>query len=175
MLTRSLATAVALAAGALLTVTSGAPAGPQPAVAAFDRLKALAGEWVDVDGSLGMKGQVAVVYRVTGGGNSVIETLFAGQPHEMTTVYSRDGRHVVLTHHCAAGNQPRMRAQSTDGASLAFDYDGGTNLDPARDGHMHNGRIEFVGPDLVRAQWIGWQNGKPSGHSPTFNLARKKA
>jgi len=71
--------------------------------------QALAGDWIDVDGAVGMKGKVAVSYRVTGGGFSVIETLFAGLPHETTTVHHKDGRHVVLTHDCAAGNPPRMR------------------------------------------------------------------
>src|SRR5687767_2538531 len=70
----------------------------QPAAVAFDKLKALAGDWIDVDGAFGMKDQVAVTYRITGGGNSVIETLFAGTPGEMTTVYHKDGRHIALTH-----------------------------------------------------------------------------
>ena len=147
---------------------------PQPAAAAFDKLKAMAGDWVDVDGSMGMKDRVAASYRVTGGGNSVVETLFGGTPMEMTTVYYKDGRHVALTHYCAAGNQPRMRATTTDGASLRFEFDGGSNLDPAKDGHMHAGRIEFVSADRVKAQWQGWEGGKPSAHSPTFDLARKR-
>ena len=71
-------------------------------------------------------------------GNSVIETLFGGQPHEMTTVYYKDGRHIALTHFCAAGNQPRMRATTTDGRSLVFEFDGGSNLDPA-EGRSHHG------------------------------------
>jgi hypothetical protein len=171
---RSFAVIAALAA--LVTPPSlRAQAEAQPAAVAFDKLKALAGDWIDQDGAFGMKGKVAVTYRVTGGGSTVIETLFVGTPHEMTTVYHKDGRHVVLTHYCAAGNQPRMRATTTDGRSLAFDFDGGTNLDPAKDGHMHAGQVEFVDADHVRATWIGWDKGKPSGHSPTFSLERKKS
>lgn len=170
---RSFAAIAALAVLATPLVLQ-AQAEPQPAAAAFDRLKALAGDWIDLDGAFGMKGKVAVTYRITGGGSTVIETLFAGAPHEMTTVYHKDGRHVVLTHYCAAGNQPRMRATTTDGRTLAFDFDGGTNLDPAQDGHMHSGTIEFLDADRIRATWIGWNKGKPSDHSPVFNLERKK-
>jgi hypothetical protein len=159
---------------ATAAATALAQSEPQPAAAAFDKLKALAGDWIDVDGAFGMKGQVAVTYRLTGGGTSVVETLFAGTPHEMTTVYHKDGRHVVLTHYCSAGNQPRMRATTTDGRSLDFAFDGGTNLDPAKDGHMHSGRIEFVDGDRIRAVWVGWEQGKPSAHQPTFVLERKK-
>lgn len=166
-----------LASLALLAVA--APTDAQgdalPAAAAFDKLKALAGDWIDLDGAFGMKGKVAVSYRVTGGGSTVVETLFVGLPHEMTTVYHRDGRHVVLTHYCAAGNQPRMRATTTDGRTLEFDFDGGTNLDPAKDGHMHSGRIEFLDGDRIRATWVGWDKGKPSEHSPVFNLERRKS
>jgi len=166
----------AIAAVALLATPPvlRAQAEAQPAASAFDRLKALAGDWIDLDGAFGMKGKVAVTYRITGGGSTVIETLFAGAPHEMTTVYHKDGRHVVLTHYCAAGNQPRMRATATDGRTLAFDFDGGANFDPAQDGHMHSGTIEFLDADRIRATWIGWDKGKPSDHSPVFNLERKR-
>jgi len=165
----------AIAAIALLVpVLVGAQA-EQPAATVFDKLKSMAGDWIDVDGSMGMKDKVAASYRVTGGGNAVVETLFGGTPMEMTTVYSRDGSHVVLTHYCAAGNQPRMRAVTTDGTSLVFEFDGGSNLDPAKDGHMHNGRIHFVSPGRMKAQWYGWDKGKPSAHMPAFNLARKAA
>lgn len=142
--------------------------------AALERLKTLAGEWIDVDGSTGQQGQVVVTYRVTGAGSAVVETLFPGLPMEMTTVYHRDGDDLVLTHFCAAGNQPRMRARKPAGDTLVFEFDGGTNLDPAKDGHMHSGTLRFVGPDRVDTEWQGWQNGSPEGaHLAKFHLARK--
>lgn len=158
-----------------LALLAAAPAWSQtlPASASFDRFKALAGDWVDADGSLGMKGQVAATYRVTGAGSAVVERLFVGQPHEMTTVYHKDGADLALTHYCAAGNQPRMRARSVDGAVVNFDFDGGSNFDPARDMHMHSARIEFVGPDEVRQSWQSWDKGAPAGHAPSFRLVRK--
>lgn len=146
-----------------------------PAATAFERLKALSGDWIDTDGTFGKKGEVAVTYRISGGGTAVVETLFAGQPHQMTTIYHKEGSDIVLTHYCSAGNQPRMRAKTVAGNVLEFDFDGGTNLDPSRDGHMHSGRIEWIGADQIRAQWSGWQGGKPSAHNPLFKLARKKS
>ena len=164
---------VAIAAALLGILPLGLNA-QQPAATAFERLKSLAGEWVDLDGALGKQGQVAVTYRVTGAGSAVVETLFAGTPHEMVTVYHKDGSDLVLTHYCAAGNQPRMRARAADGNRIVFQFDGGSNLDPAKDGHMHDGWIEFVNEHEVRAQWNGWANGKPSAHSPRFHLSRKR-
>jgi hypothetical protein len=148
----------------------------QPAAAAYDRMKALVGDWIDVDGMYGMKDQVAVTYRLTGNGTTVVETSFIGTPHEMITMYSRDGDDLVLTHYCAAGNQPRMRARTFDGATIEFAYDGGTNLDPAKDMHMHSARLEFVSADEIRGAWTGWEGGKQAGdHQVMFHLKRKTA
>jgi hypothetical protein len=152
-----------------------APSATAPAATVFDRLKGLAGDWIDASGAFGMQGKVAVTYRVTGGGSAVVETLFAGMPHEMVTVYHKDGSDLVLTHYCAGGNQPRMRARTTDGSTLAFEFDGGTNLDPAKDDHMHAGRLEFVSGDEIRAEWQGWSGGRPDpAHLARFHLTRRK-
>lgn len=146
---------------------------PAPKATPLDRFKSLSGDWVDADGALGMKGKVAASYRVTGAGSAVVERLFVDMPHEMTTVYHLDGADLVLTHYCAAGNQPRMRARKTDGTLVFFEFDGGTNFDPARDMHMHEAKIEFVGPDEIRQSWQSWKDGKPAGHAPGFRLLRK--
>ncbi|TAK41216.1 MAG: hypothetical protein EPO29_08365 [Betaproteobacteria bacterium] len=160
---------------ALLALLPFSTQAQQPAASAFERLKGLAGEWIDSDGAFGMKDQVAVTYRVTGAGSAVVETLFAGTPHEMVTVYHRDGSDLVLTHYCAAGNQPRMRARAIEGNRVTFRFDGGSNLDAAKDGHMHDGWIEFISDSELRAQWNGWSKGKPSEHSPRFQLTRKRS
>ncbi|MGH9174649.1 MAG: hypothetical protein ACRD1H_09835, partial [Vicinamibacterales bacterium] len=55
------------------------------AVLGFERLKALEGEWIDVDGIFGTKGAVAVTYKVTGGGHTVVETFPVRTPNEMVT------------------------------------------------------------------------------------------
>jgi len=80
----------------------------------------------------------------------------------------------VLTHYCAAGNQPRMRAHRHRRDARWPSTSTAHNLDPAQDGHMHSGTIEFLDADRIRATWIGWNKGKPSDHSPVFNLERKK-
>ena len=177
-----LVAALPLGLAAVLPLDAGEPVSPPPAAAAapasaapaLDRLKALAGEWIDVDGTMGMKGQVAVTYRVTGAGSAVVETDFPGTAHEMVTVYHRDGGDLVLTHYCSAGNQPRMRAKRAVGDVLAFDFDGGTNLDPAKDMHIHAVKIELLGEDEMRETWIGWKGGKPEEPPLVLHLKRKK-
>jgi hypothetical protein len=79
----------------------------------------------------------------------------------MVTVYHPDGADLVLTHYCMEGNQPRMRARDAQGSRLAFAYDGGTNIDPKRDRHMHQAILEFLGVDEIRNEWTELAEGKP--------------
>ena len=166
----SLVLIAAIACGGLAPL-----AAQQPAASAFDRLKAMAGEWVDEAGTLGKKGAVVATYKVTGAGNTVIESLAVDTPMEMTTVYHRDGSTLLLTHYCSQGNQPRMRAKVIDGNVLEFAYDGGTNIDAATSTHMHNMRWEFVSNDEVKATWHSWSNGKEdTRHLANMHITRKK-
>ncbi|HWI17403.1 MAG TPA: hypothetical protein VNT81_06635 [Vicinamibacterales bacterium] len=147
---------------------------PQPAATAFERLKAMAGEWTDETGAFGTKGAVVATYRVTGAGNTVIESFPVGTPHEMTTVYHRDGSAIVLTHYCAGGTQPRLRAKEVNGNRLNYEFEGGSNIDVARTSHMHNMEWEFISADEAKATWHNWSNGKPDGHIGAMHIRRKK-
>lgn len=159
----------------LLAVALPVRAAGTPAASAFEKFRALEGDWIDLDGTFNLKDKVAVSYRLTGNGSAVIETMFVGTPHEMTTVYHRDGNDLVLTHYCAGGNQPRMRAKSAAGNVVAFEFDGGTNMDPAKDEHMHSARFEFVSPDEIRGEWFSWAGGKPNpDHVAKLHLGRRK-
>ena len=149
------------------------PKAPQPAAAALAALKALEGEWLDADGTFGSKGAVAARYHVTGRGTTVVEAFPVDTPHEMVTVYHAEGDDLVLTHFCTAGNQPRMRAKTFDGKVLQFAFDGGSNLDPAVDSHMHAVTLRFVGPDEIVAEWTNWAGGK-SDHASSFRVTRKR-
>src|SRR5262245_42832626 len=93
-----------------------------PAAQAFERLKALQGDWVDVDGTLGEKGGIAVTYRVSGAGHTVVETFPVGKKQEMVTVYHLDGETIALTHYCTSNTQPRMVSRGLEGNRLVFDF-----------------------------------------------------
>ena len=150
------------------------PASKQPAPHLIDRFKALAGEW----SAEGLEGnsdpKLTIRYEVTGGGSAVVETLWPGSPHEMRTVYYRDGDDVVLTHYCASGNHPTMRAKGSDGKTLVFAFDRANNFDPAKDGHMHDARFVFEGADEIRSTWNFWKDGKPGDHVANMHVKRVK-
>src|SRR5689334_19952051 len=77
---------------------------------ALERMKKLAGTWVAVGEDGKPSDQVVSVIKVTAAGSAFHETLFPGQPHEMVSLYYRDGSDLMMTHFCALGNQPRMKA-----------------------------------------------------------------
>lgn len=171
---RTLLTATLAVATVAGTTFAQQTASPTAATQGFERLKALAGDWIDVDGVFGVKGAVAVTYKVTSGGNAVVETFPVHTPGEMITVYHLDGRDLLLTHYCSSPNQPRMRSKGLDGTTLAFDFDGGSNVEPATTSHMHAARIQFVSPDEIIGTWQNWREGKPHGGDASFRIVRKK-
>lgn len=145
------------------------------AKAAFERLKKLSGEWIDTTENEHKKAGKSVTYKVVANGSAVFETLFPGLEHEMVTVYYLDGDQLVLTHYCAAKNQPRMKAVNITEDRIDFDFIGGSNINPAKDMHMHSSHLRWAGADTLVGEWIGWADGKPSDHSVKFQLKRVEA
>jgi hypothetical protein len=149
---------------------------PAPKNPGLERLKSLAGTWVAADADGKPTDQVVSVIKVTAGGSAVHETLFPGQAMEMVSVYHCDGPDLVMTHFCMLGNQPRMKADPKSPANqICFKFAGGSNLDPARDKHMHEGTITFVDDDHVEWSGVCWEGGKPvEGSECKMKLVRKK-
>ncbi|MCG3133900.1 MAG: hypothetical protein HMLKMBBP_01166 [Planctomycetes bacterium] len=166
------ASVAAAAALSLSACASGPRTGSDPAWSkdAFETLKRREGAWTTT-GS-GMPGKV--VYRVVGNGSAVQEILFPGEPHEMISMYHLDGPRLVMTHYCAAGNQPFYVAGPGDApGEIRFHFARLSNGDPARDMHMHEGSSSVGADGLLRQTWIGWQDGKPGEHTVTMELRRQ--
>src|SRR5262245_32313807 len=135
-----------------------------PAAAAYARFKALEGTW---EGKSTKGWTERVTYTLIADGSCVLETseMLHGKDEEgmkMATVYHMDGQHLMLTHYCAAKNQPRMRATeiNDDGSEVLFTFLDGTNM-PSRDTpHMDKARFKFVAADEIHEQWTFYSNGK---------------
>jgi hypothetical protein len=152
------------------------PAKDLPINPTFERLKKLAGTWVEADKDGKPTDKVVSVVRVTAGGSAVHETLFPGQPQEMVSVYSLNKGDVIMTHYCVLGNQPRMKADLAGPKNqIHFAFAGGTNLDPAKDMHMHAATLTFVDDDHIEIVGEAWADGKPAeNHCGQMSLVRKK-
>ncbi len=148
---------------------------------AFDKLKALAGDWRGTAEGEGEEAAAAAEaamevhhrFRVSAAGTVVMETMGPDSPHEMINMYHLDGDELVLTHYCAAGNQPTMRLDRAASAAdrLVFDFTGGTNLDPTVDQHIHSAEIRLLEDEKVTSVWSSWAGGERAGLM-TFHLAR---
>src|SRR5262245_26238388 len=138
----------------------------------LETLKKLAGTWVALDKDGKPTDQVVSVFKVTSNGSAVQETIFPGTDHEMVTVYYIDGKDLVLTHYCALGNQPHLKADpSAPPKKLVFKFAGGSNIDPAKDAHMHEGFITIVDDNTIEWGWQAWTGGKADdGHKITMKL-----
>ena len=135
-----------------------------PKNAAFEQLKKLSGKWSGKGDCMGTPMEMTVTYKVTSAGRAVMETIAAGTDHEMISMYTVDGDKLIMTHYCALGNQPRMKAEKTDNPKkVAFKFLDGTNLDAAKDMHMHEGSIEWVDDNHIKSEWTAYVKGKPAG------------
>jgi hypothetical protein len=157
------------------------------AKAAFARLKTLAGTWKSqiVDANEAAKkqehqdqhpAQATVIYRLTGAGSALVETQFPGSDHEMVSVYHLDGDDLRMTHYCAAGNQPRVKLDRAHSQPdhLIFLFDGGTNLDPTKDMHIHGLEITFHKDGQITSAWEGYMGGKKAG-TTSFTMTRQSS
>jgi hypothetical protein len=136
-------------------------AGRDHAAAVFEKFKGLAGSW---KGEMGeeKKNPMTVEYRVTGGGSAVEETLFRGTPHEMVTLYHLDGGRMLLTHYCAAGNQPTMvLVPGDDPAKPRFEFLRATNLPDPKAGHMHRASFDLSQAGRLSTRWTFFEGGQP--------------
>jgi hypothetical protein len=147
-----------------------------PTNSALEKMKKLAGSWLIADKDGKATDQVASVIKVTAGGSVVHETLFPGQPKEMVSVYTVDGSDLIMTHYCVLGNQPRMKSDPRSPPNqIVWLFNGGSNLDPKKDKHMHGSTLTIVDDDHIEVNGIGWENGAPANEMCCgLKLIRKK-
>jgi len=150
----------------LVTTTAITAQAAVTATDAFASIKKLQGEW---RGPAMMKAcrRRIPIYRVTAGGSAVEETIFPGTKMEMVSVYHLDKGNLVMTHYCMLGNQPhvKLNTRKSTASELVFDFDGGTNLNPRRDMHMHSVTLKLpsatkTGAGKLIVSGTSWEGGK---------------
>lgn len=148
------------------------PATAEQQAVLIERVKSLAGTWQGTapDGTVG-----TTVFAVTSNGTAVREIMLVGTAHEMTNMYTMDGPDLVMTHYCAMGNQPRMRAAPGSGNVITFRPDGVGNLTAVDQMYMGQMTIEFIDADHITQRWQSISGGTPSAeHDVNIELTRMK-
>ncbi len=149
-------------ASAMASNNDGEIAPVYDAHSAFEALKSFEGEWKSTPVGGDSTRASTVVYKVTANGHSVIKTYGPGSKYEMFSVYHMDGEELKMTHYCAIGNQPKMKFKASDKAGeMFFEFDGGTNFDPNKDAHAHEGLTRVTGSDTQESMSVGYSDGQP--------------
>ncbi len=115
---------------------------PYQGSSGFERLKALVGIW---EGEMPEKKhgkmqemKMRVSYQLTAGGSVLMETVNAGTPTEMISMYHDRGGKLSMTHYCMLGNQPRLDLESVQEGELMFSFAEDNDIDAGKEMHMHS-------------------------------------
>ena len=91
----------------------------------------------------------------------------------MITMYHLDDNRLMMTHYCAAQNQPRMAAEvSADGKTITFSFIDGTNIAGKNSDHMHKMVLTVQDQNHISETWTFLADGKEKVE--TFQLTRKQ-
>ncbi|MGQ0383831.1 MAG: hypothetical protein ACT4UP_03965, partial [Gammaproteobacteria bacterium] len=165
---KSLRTLLALAACAAALALPARADGPDP-MAAFERIRALAGDWAGRMEDPLAGPPATAHFEIASGGTAVVERQNQGQTFESVVVYYLAGGKLRATLYSGAGNQPAYRLARDSTVDLfLFELDGGSGFDPGRDGHVHGGEIRFVAPDRIEERWFHYVGPKEQGVTHWF-------
>lgn len=132
--------------------------GATDAARMFDRMRGLAGEW---EGTFAWShgrtasGPLKTTYYLTANGTALVENLIMDGTPSMTSVYHLDGSDLRMTHYCAAGTQPRLKASRIDEATGAIDFAfvDVTNVNPKRPAYVQAAALHLIDADHVTIQF----------------------
>ncbi|HSB12304.1 MAG TPA: hypothetical protein VLM38_22645 [Blastocatellia bacterium] len=131
----------------------------------FERMKALVGEWE----ATSPEGKSRVTFQLISNGTALMETV---TNENMVSIYHPDGQALLMTHYCAVGNQPRMRALPLSGGdAISFQLVDVANL-KGKEGHMQRLVIKFQDANHITEEWTWNENGKET--TAVFHLQRVK-
>lgn len=141
-------------------------------VPGWDRMKTLVGNWKGFANQGTEKFEATSSFRMTGDGSAILNILGEGSPHEMVTMIHPDVDTLMVTHYCAAHNQPRMKyVPGKDPNQVRFEFVDGTNIRPG-EGHMRAVTYVIDSPDHHYEDWVFTDGGKET--TMRFDLRRAK-
>src|SRR3981189_2888899 len=159
---KKLITAV-LAILAIGTICAGSAAARGNGAEAFEKMKALVGDWQTETSA---NGKATLHLELTCGGTALLEKFHmeeGGKPVDMITLYYVDGDQLKLTHYCMAGNPPTM-AGTYDAAAktIKFNFVSVSSLKSLDTGHMHHALYTFLDNDHFKTNWTFRKDQKDS-------------
>ena len=151
----------------LLLIASYAVAAPDTPASHFDQLKKLAGTW---EGKTAGGEPVSITLQVVSDGSALMQL---DQGESMVTMYHPDNDRLLMTHYCAAHNQPRMQAEvSPDGKRFTFNFLDATNLATPDARRMQRMILTIEDANHMTEQWFFRAGAKEE--TETFKFTRKQ-
>jgi hypothetical protein len=135
-----------------LALIASDPVEADQSAAVFTRLKSgLAGSWKLEAPKSARDEAFRISFKEISRGSALVETFGDPAGAVTETVYHLDGAHLVATHYCAQGNQPRLRLSSDDPKTGAtFTFHDVTNLREPKASHLVRMRIRVDGDHLEK-------------------------
>src|SRR5438067_13652597 len=157
---------------ALLVAATAPAADKTKSEEAFDRLASLKGEW---------KGEIngvntTLIYTLTANGSTLMEQCRPEKGHEMITMFTVDGDHLVATHYCSAENQAQMATAAISDAQkpLAFSLVRVTGLKSPDDFHNTGLTVIQEDNDHLTLEWLYDAKGKSGKNVFHFTRVRPR-
>ncbi|MBL8299289.1 MAG: hypothetical protein JNN30_13200 [Rhodanobacteraceae bacterium] len=121
-----------------VVLTASAPclshAADAPAMAVFEELKTLVGNWRLTEAGK----STSVEVKLIANGSTLVETWTMSPTRRSMTVYTMDGDRLLATHYCPQGNAPRLvYTQTDDSRAHHFAFLDGANLQNPEGAHEH--------------------------------------
>lgn len=133
----------------------------------LDQLKPLAGTWEgSYDGAT-----YRTIYTIGANGSAIIEELMPDSARMLNVIHA-DGDALMMTHYCAAYNQPRYRATALKDNKIVFSFVDGTNLGP---NYMAGVTLTMKDADHLTQEWVHRSGDKDEVVTFEFTRLNSKA
>lgn len=156
---------------ALLLCLLAMPATAADSAKPWKKLETLVGTWQRIDASTPAGKAFRIRYRLISADTALVEEFGDPAKQPTQTVFHLDGDHVLATHYCAQGNQPRLRLRAGAMADvLVFDFLDATNLRSAADSHLVRLTLRWRDADHIVREEVYATNGREE--AGTLSLER---
>lgn len=136
----------------------------------FEKLKPLVGEW---KGTTPTGRVFGVSYQLVASNTVLVETWTMAPGRQTMTLYHLDGNHLLATHYCSAGNQPRLQLKAPAAPDdFVFDFVSSTNLPDPQVSHQHQFDIQLQGPNAFSRSETYLEKGVPDTERTTYTRVK---
>jgi hypothetical protein len=117
---------------------------------------------------------VKVFYRVVSNGSVVMEHMQPDKETETITMYALAGDRIIVTHYCAAGNQPTMQTAPSPAANGKYDFTfvRVSGIKTPDEGHMSALVLLIPDQDHLTQTWTFDDRGKSMVDTFTYTRAK---